>query len=248
MFLRSKKLLAATLLVALSALLYVIHFLIFKDAHHIFLFLLHELAFLPLEVLIVAMVLERVLEQITSEERSARKKMILGSVFSEFGNELLHILSKKADKDFVSQFTDEFLNEMFSAPPKQFEKMSEELIKPTRLDLTRSDFVELKEFLLEKRNFLLSIIENPSLTEEESFTETAFSIMHLSDELSYRKDLNKIGDTDLEHLRGDTLRILFNLTKEWLDYMRFIKNRYPYLFSLSVRANPFAEQRSIEID
>lgn len=47
--------------VALSGLLYFVHHLIFRDAHHIFLYLLGDLAFLPLEVLLVVIIIERVL-------------------------------------------------------------------------------------------------------------------------------------------------------------------------------------------
>lgn len=27
--------------------------------------------------------------------------------------------------------------------------------------------------------------------------------------------------------------------KSWLDYTKYIKDRYPYLFSLAMRTNPF---------
>jgi hypothetical protein len=34
------------------------------------------------------------------------------------------------------------------------------------------------------------------------------------------------------------------LTRQWLEYMLYLKKRYPFLFSLAVRTNPFAEHRS----
>ena len=34
------------------------------------------------------------------------------------------------------------------------------------------------------------------------------------------------------------------LTRQWLDYMQYLKNRYPFLFSLALRTNPFAESAS----
>ncbi len=40
-------------LVLLSVALYVLHFVFFHDAHHIFIYLVGDLAFLPLEVLLV---------------------------------------------------------------------------------------------------------------------------------------------------------------------------------------------------
>jgi len=47
--------------VALSGLLYYVHYLIFRDPHHIFIYLLGDLAFLPLEALVVVIIIERVL-------------------------------------------------------------------------------------------------------------------------------------------------------------------------------------------
>lgn len=34
------------------------------------------------------------------------------------------------------------------------------------------------------------------------------------------------------------------MVKEWLEYMRYLKNNYPYLFSLSMRTNPFDRKAS----
>jgi hypothetical protein len=31
---------------------------------------------------------------------------------------------------------------------------------------------------------------------------------------------------------------------QWLDYLRYLKTNYPYLFSLAIRTNPFDEKAS----
>ena len=48
-------------LIIASILLYAWHFLIFHDAHHIFIYLIGDVAFLPLEVLIVTLIIHRLL-------------------------------------------------------------------------------------------------------------------------------------------------------------------------------------------
>jgi len=35
------------------------------------------------------------------------------------------------------------------------------------------------------------------------------------------------------------------LVHEWLDYMKYLKKNYPYLFSLAVRTNPFDRNASV---
>lgn len=55
--------LAGLLLLALSSSLYFAHYIIFRDAHHIFLYLLGDVAFLPVEVLLVTMIIHRLLDE-----------------------------------------------------------------------------------------------------------------------------------------------------------------------------------------
>ena len=40
-------------LIALSALFYLVHYAIFRDAHHIFIYMVGDIAFVPIEVLMV---------------------------------------------------------------------------------------------------------------------------------------------------------------------------------------------------
>ena len=54
-------LLLAAIFLVTSGVLYFTHYLIFGDPHHIFLYLLGDLAFLPLEVFLVVIVIERIL-------------------------------------------------------------------------------------------------------------------------------------------------------------------------------------------
>jgi len=37
------------------------------------------------------------------------------------------------------------------------------------------------------------------------------------------------------------------LANEWVDYMRHLKNNYPFLFSLAMRTNPFDQDASVII-
>ena len=83
------------------------------------------------------------------------------------------------------------------------------------------------------------MLENPTLLEHESFTELLRAVFHLLEELVNRDALSDLPDTDLDHLSGDIGRVYGLLVGEWLDYMHHLKNNYPYLFSLSMRMNPF---------
>jgi hypothetical protein len=51
--------LAAVVLTMLTVAVYLIHYAIFRDAHHIFIYMVGDLAFLPLEILLVALIIDR---------------------------------------------------------------------------------------------------------------------------------------------------------------------------------------------
>ena len=69
---------AAAVLVALTIAVYLIHYAIFRDAHHIFIYMVGDLAFLPLEVLLVALIIDRVIEW--REKRAMLSKMNMVAV------------------------------------------------------------------------------------------------------------------------------------------------------------------------
>ena len=77
------------ILIGASALAYTIHYLIFGDAHHIFIYMIGDLGFLFLDVLLVILLIERLLSR--REKRSIMNKlnMVIGTFFSEVGLQLL---------------------------------------------------------------------------------------------------------------------------------------------------------------
>jgi hypothetical protein len=103
---------------------------------------------------------------------------------------------------------------------------------------------DLRSFLEEKKGFLLRLLENPNLLEHESFTELLRAVFHLAEELVAREDVRQLPDTDCTHLCGDINRAYILLVHQWLDYMKYLKDSYPYLFSLAIRTNPFDQDAS----
>ncbi len=63
-------------LIVLSALVYTVHYVIFKDAHHIFIYGVGHVAFVPIEFLIVTLIIHRLLTM--REKRTILRKMNMG--------------------------------------------------------------------------------------------------------------------------------------------------------------------------
>ena len=80
-------------LIALSVLVYFIHYLIFRDAHHIFIYLIGDIAFVFLEVLLVTLVLHQLLQYREKKVMLNKLNMVIGAFFSDVGGELLKTFS-----------------------------------------------------------------------------------------------------------------------------------------------------------
>jgi hypothetical protein len=235
----------ALLLLILSLVFYFIHYLIFRDVHHIFLYLIGDIAFLFVDVLIVMLVLHRLL--VYREKRSILKKlnMVVGTFFSEVGTELLSKFSH-FDPEVAKIGQQLVITKDWS--DKEFIKVYKNIQgHQSGINSKKSDLDEVKNFLISKRPFLLSLLENPNLLEHDSFTNLLWAVFHLTDELAHRTDLKKLPDNDYQHLSGDIKRAYQQLILQWLDYMKHLKRDYPYLFSLAVRTNPFDITASVEI-
>jgi hypothetical protein len=228
--------------VALSAILYFVHYLIFRDIHHIFIYLVGDLAFLPLEVLLVVVIIERLLARRETEAKLEKLNMVVGAFFSELGNRLLQDLFKHFDNRLEIS---NHLNITESWTKKDFKKAvdSAQHLR-VEVDCRNIDLDELKAFLAQKREFLLTLLENPSLLEHDHFTDLLWAVTHLDEELEARPALTDLPDKDLEHLAGDIRRMYDHLASEWLDYVQHLKAKYPFLFSLVLRTHPFQEHQS----
>lgn len=233
------------ILVTLSVVFYVIHYLIFRDLHHILIYLIGDIAFLFLDVLIVMLVLHRLM--VYREKQSILKKlnMVIGTFFSEMGTELLRTFSPfdpelaNIGKHLV--VTKDWTDKEFAQVRKAIQSHK------SGIDSRKINLEETRSFLVSKRPFLLTLLENPNLLEHESFTDLLWAVFHLTDELAHRKDLKKLPDSDYEHLAGDIKRAYHRLLSQWVDYMKHLKRDYPYLFSLAMRTNPFDANASVEV-
>jgi len=233
---------AVAWLVSISLILYVFHFLIFRDSRHIFLWSLTSLAFLPISVLFVTLIINRLLTDRERRARLQKMNMVIGAFFSEVGNEFLAMLAAWDEHAVALRpLLDVKGNWETKDYVRSIRKLAEHAyeVSPERVDLCA-----VKEFLGERRTFLLRLLENPNLLEHEAFTALLRAVLHVAEELNYRESLEGLPASDIRHLAGDLRRAYAVLVRQWLEYIWFIKSAYPYLFSLAVRTNPFDRDAS----
>ena len=91
------------ILIFLSIILYSIHFAIYSNAQYIFNSVLARIAFVPIQVFLVALVLNRLLTYNEKRTRLEKINMIIGVFFTEVGTDLLsHFSSHDPQKEKMS--------------------------------------------------------------------------------------------------------------------------------------------------
>jgi hypothetical protein len=239
------------LLVVMAGILYLINFTVFHDLHDLEFYLSIDTAFLPIEILFVVLVIE---SAISAREKSIlleKLNMVIGTFFSELGTDLMRKITKfDIDTEQIRQsliITDDWTEKDFKSAASTIKEFDYSL--EIGDDQQSIEFLQdLKEFLKERRDFLLRLLENPNLLEHETFTDLLRAVFHVTEELEKRKDLTKLPPTDYMHLNGDVERVYGFLISEWIMYMEHLMNNYPYLFSLAMRVNPFDPHAKVEID
>jgi hypothetical protein len=239
------KILFGVCMIALSVTFYLIHYAIFRDANHIILYLIGDTAFVFIQVLLVTLIIDEVLA--IREKRALMEKlnMVIGSFFSEVGKELLISMSgfdpssKRIGEDLV--VTDGWMLREFIETSNRLKKYTYDI------DIKRGDLESLKQMLIKERAFLLRLLENQNLLEHDTFANLLMAVFHLTEELASRTDVRDLSQMDMKHIANDIKRAYSLLISEWLDYMKHLKENFPYLFSFAMRTNPFDPDASPEI-
>ena len=171
-------------LIALSAILYLIHYAIFRDSHHIFHLSDWRYCVSPYSSVVGHTHHRPVIECKGKTGMLKKMNMVIGAFFSEAGTQLLKSFSDFAShedqikKDLLEN--NDWSNKAFSNINKHLKSYD------YRVESQKGDLEDLKNFLLEKRGFLLGLLENPNLLEHESFTELLWAVFHLTEELAFR--------------------------------------------------------------
>lgn len=229
-------------LVVLSAVIFALQWRLFHDSRDMEFYLLQDLAFLPIQMLLVAVIVERFIDKRERGRRFHKLNMVIGIFFNELGVRLLGEV-----KPFLANYSD--LRPLLAVHSNWDASHWKNATQATaafdfRVDLSRQNLAPLRDLLSERRNFLTLLLANPNLMEHEEFTEMLWAVSHLMEELAARPALDSLPPADLDHLAGDIKRVYAHLTVQWLLYCRHLQKSYPYIFSIIVRTHPLQDAPS----
>ena len=235
--LRSSDVLLAAVLITVSVGLYLTQLAIFADPETTEFYILQDLAFLPISVLVVTLVLEQLLEIRDRRQRLEKLRMLIGTFFSWTG---YHLLSRLA---LLDRSLAEYAPLLLAKPEwtdADFVRIRSSLVdRSFDLRVTPGELAELRPFLHDRAEFMIRLLENPMILEHESFTELLRAVFHLIEELEFRTGFDTLPQSDIDHLTADCDRVYRRLVVEWVDHLRYLRRHYPYLYSLAVRTNPY---------
>jgi hypothetical protein len=192
-------------LIAASICIYWIQILVFHHNQDTFFYLFQDAAFLPVQVLLVTLILNEAISKKAKTEMQKKMNMVVGVFFSEMGTDLLTTLPEFDDR--FNQIKPELLIKT-DWDSREFERTRKKLQNyESEVNCKPADLIPLQQFLLQKRDFLLVLLENPNLLEHETFTELLWALSHLTEELALRKTMTRLPKNDIHHLAGDLQRV-----------------------------------------
>lgn len=225
--------------------LYTAHYFTFHQFDQTLYYAAMDIAFIPIQLLIVGLIAERWLNAREKRRLLAKLNTVIGAFFGEAGQPLLRrLLAVDAAPQEICallKLSGRWKTDDFRQAATALSRLSFDL-KPGGEDLE-----QLRELLHAHRKFMMRLMENPNLLEHEMFTELLLAVFHLTEELSARQDLRQLPESDRIHLAKDAQRVYSLLVREWLSYMEYLKTAYPFLYSFAVRTNPFDPDACVTI-
>ncbi len=236
--------LGSTLLIT-SLFFYTINYLIFRDPEFIGKYVMAQLGFLPINVFLVTFVINKLIGSREKTNKKIKMNMIVGTFFIDIGHELLSRIISRSTVDIHAK-------EKFNLSPSWKEKDLQQFkteVEGMKYDIHFSgeDLEALRDFLTPKRHHLVRLLESPVLTEHETFSNQLWAVLHIENELERRKNLQNLSQADHRHLMQDIERAYRLLAALYIEYLGYLKNQYPYLFSLEARTSPFNPRAQAEI-
>ncbi|MEL7647881.1 MAG: hypothetical protein AAGU76_07295 [Sedimentibacter sp.] len=220
----------------MSAAIYYVQYLLFHQTHDTIFYLLQDLAFVPIQVVMVTMIINRFLNVMEKRKKIKKINVIISTFFVEAGISIIETISK------FNRNNDEFcklvkVSQLNRKNVSRIKKAAKEFKFDIYADPSRLD--KLYQVLAKYKSFTLNMLENSNLLEHDSFTDMLWAVFHVADELQTRGDFVRLDKDDIDHLSNDMLRAYSAMVVEWINYMGYLHDEYPFLYALAIKKNPF---------
>jgi len=226
----------AIILMGSSAVIYIIQNAIFHEPSQTAFYLFQDMAFVPVQALIATLVIDGFLKMQEKRRKIKKINVVISTFFVDTGINIMMAMSgfnKNHNKACEIIKIEEFINNKGRNVKKALSEFEYCFYAdPNKLE-------ELAAIMDKNKEFLLNLLDNSNLLEHESFTDMLWAVFHVGDELKTRGDLKRLSNAEIDHISDDMLRAYSAMVMEWISYIIYLKNEYPFLYAIAIRKNPF---------
>jgi len=225
-------------LLSISVFFYIINYLTFHDTTFIEKYILVQLGFLPISVLLVSVMLNSLMKRRAQQERREKLNIVVGSFFAEYGKDLLRYITKY--DPHAESLAREVMHIEEMDEEKEIKEVKEKLkARKYTINMEKMNLQELKKFLMENREFSVNLLDNPVILEHETFTDLLWNVLHVTEELRKVYDFSSLSEEDRKDIHGDIENLYALLAYEWVNYVQYLRDAYPHIFVYETKTNPF---------
>jgi len=226
----------AIILMVSSAIIYLIQNAIFHEPSQTLFYILQDMAFVPFQALIATLVIDGFLKIQEKRKKIKKINVVISTFFVDAGINIMMAMSRfNQNHNEACEIIkiEEFIDNKGSIVKKALSKFEYHFYAdPRKLE-------ELASIMDKNKGFLLDLLENQNLLEHESFTDMLWAVFHVGDELKTRGDLKKLSSAEIDHISEDMIRAYTAIVMEWISYIIYLKDEYPFLYAIAIRKNPF---------
>lgn len=224
-----EKIAIAAGLIALSALLYTVDFLVLGDIDGIKKYVIHHFSFLPIHALMLGVIIEEILAWREKREQKRKLNLFLGIFFRQMGVDfyvaMVDMVKNRDGLDKLVMVDRDWDRARFRKA--QMGVRDYEL----QMDPDPEKLTKVFAILHERERDILDMTRNPNLWEFEELYRALVAVFHLIEESRFRGRERQLTPSVREHLAQDVGKALKMLVSLWLHYLEFLKGTHPVLFS-----------------
>lgn len=219
-----KNIIIISVLLAISACIYGMQILIFKDVRNTEFYIFQDMAFIPISIAITTVVVGELLDINNKRDSRQKTRMLTSTFFSDIGFELMSMLA------LVSNIDEELLHTINDTELSESDKITAIKNSILTVNADMGIYTIISDVIIASKTDILILSSNPMLYDHEYFSDLLWELLHLMDEFRLRGDYVKLTPNDLTELNSDFAQVLELLLINWVVNAKYLKETYPNFY------------------
>lgn len=219
-----KNIIIISVLLAISACIYGMQILIFKDVRNTEFYIFQDMAFIPISIAITTVVVGELLDINNKRDSRQKTRMLTSTFFSDIGFELMSMLA------LVSNIDEGLLHTINATELSESDKITTIKNSGLTVNADMGIYTIISDVIIASKTDILILSSNPMLYDHEYFSDLLWELLHLMDEFRLRGDYVKLTQNDLTELNSDFAQVLELLLINWVVNAKYLKETYPNFY------------------